>query len=261
MIGADDEKRPRAWRSKARRLAEMIFPGLVVDLLRGGIAYDAAFLRLQRPRNLFQPYRETFSNRYPNIFRFVRERVGDGPERRILSFGCATGEEIVSLSEIFREATIRGIDVNPANVAACTRRLARMADSRLSCRLAGSAAEEADGAYDAIFAMAVFRHGRLETKPSRCDHLIRFDRFEQTVSDLARCLKPGGFLIIRHASFRFTDTSIASQFHPLLALPRDDDPTYDRHNALLTSQAAETVVFLKMPDMNSLAIADAVPHT
>jgi hypothetical protein len=45
--------------------------------------------------------------------------------------------------------------------------------------------------------MAVFRHGDLGgDHPESCSHRITFEAFEATVTDLARCLKPGGYLVI-----------------------------------------------------------------
>src|SRR5215467_12525911 len=69
-------------------------------------------LRWRNPKNLFQPFSETNLDRYPDIFRFAREQVGDDSSHRILSFGCATGEEVFSLRRYFPLAHIRGLDIN-----------------------------------------------------------------------------------------------------------------------------------------------------
>jgi len=219
---------------------------LVYWVLRGGEHRSIALLRLRRPKNLFQPYSTTAPNRYPSIFRFVRERIGNGPDRHLLSFGCSTGEEVFSLRDHFPEAAIKGIDINPYAIATCRRKLARAGDPRLSFAVAGSAADENTGSYDAVFAMAVFRHGDLGAAPPRCDHLISFARFERTVGELARCLKPGGLLAIRHANFRFADTAVAAGFEAVLSVDEvPQTPLYGPDNRLLPKTTVHDLVFCK----------------
>ena len=85
-------------------------------------------MRIRRPRGLFQPYATTVERRYPHIFEFVRIKLGNHPAR-ILSFGCSTGEEVFTLRKCFPAATIKGIDINPDNIAQCTDVLGRNPDS------------------------------------------------------------------------------------------------------------------------------------
>lgn len=195
---------------------------LLTHLVRNADDRSVALLRLLRPHGLFQPYRTTGANRYPELFRLVRELIGDGADRRILSFGCSTGEEVFSLRSYFPTAAIKGIDINRRSIRLCRERLARLGgDPKLSFACASSAAGEEAGAYDAVFAMAVFRHGDLSFGPPRCDHRLRFAAFEEAVAHLARSLKPGGLLVIRHANFRFGDTKVAAGFHQVHAIAAD----------------------------------------
>src|ERR1035438_6073596 len=85
---------------------------------------------------------------------------------------------------------------------------------------AGSITDEASASYDVIFAMAVFRHGNLNSSPPppKCDHRIHFADFEQSVTDLARTLKPDGLLVIQHVMFRLADTLVAAGFEPVFSL-------------------------------------------
>jgi SAM-dependent methyltransferase len=210
---------PLAWRAK-----------LYADLVRGEPRRSIALLQLHRPDGLFQPFAETKPDRYPEIFAFVRDAVGDGPQRRLLSFGCSTGEEVVSLRRYFPQAHITGIDLNPHNIA----KARKTADPQMSFAVGATVASE--DRFDAVFAMAVFRHGRLGSRPPRCDRLIRFEDFENTVSALARALRPGGLLAIAHANFRFCDTAAAAAFSPALSLTHQPawraTPVYGRDNRL-----------------------------
>lgn len=246
-----------AWQDVKNRLKLALrkVPGfraarLIYDLLHSTESRNAALIQLHPPKGLFQPYGTTSDDRYPEIFQLVREEIGDGDDVRLLSFGCATGEEVFDLRRLFPKAAIVGLDINHHNIAICQRRLRKAKDSRLIFAQAASTAEEADASYDAIFAMAVFRHGDLNVSPApaRCDHRLRFADFEKSVTDLARCLKPGGLLVIHHAMFRFCDTSVASQFEPVECMKEFlDGPIYDLENRCLPPGRYPHVVFRKLP--------------
>ena len=183
------------------------------------------------------------------IFKAVRDELGDGADRRLLSFGCSSGEEVFSLRTYFPHAEIKGIDINPLNIAAGRRRRKRSGDARLSFAVADSTKEEASASYDAIFCMAVLRHGHLgQPGVERCDPLLYFADFEKTVADFARCLKPGGLLAIRHANFRFADASAARDFEVAFSQPTNrKSPQFGRDNRLLEGAVYDDAVFRKHP--------------
>ena len=177
------------------------------------------WLRLARPKSVFQPFGTTRPDRYPYIFRFVQEQLGAGSEVRILSYGCSTGEEVFSLRHYFPHAVIKGIDINPGNITVCRRRLKRMCDSAITFETADSTRAEPSGSYDAIFAMAVLRHGSLGNPGvTRADRLLRFEDFARTVEDFTRCLTPRGLLIIRHSNFRLCDAPAGAAFETILSV-------------------------------------------
>ena len=79
----------------------------------------------------------TLINRYPNIFGFLRTVMATrhGPDLggetiRILSFGCSTGAEVLSVRAYFPDAEILGCDINTAALSASVNALD--ADSRLN---------------------------------------------------------------------------------------------------------------------------------
>lgn len=207
-------------------------------------------MRRAKPDNLFQPIRLTRFDRYPRIFSFVKDQLTGVAAPRLLSFGCSTGEEVFTLREYFPQAEIIGIDINPRSITICRRRLARSGDNRIRFELACSGADEPESYYDAIFCMAVLRHGDISgSQPKNCSHLICFDDFEKTVAGLARLLKPGGFLVIRHSNFRFSDTSAAAGFDVVLVVEsmKSDEVNllYDRDNQLLVNCGYSDTVFRK----------------
>ena len=212
-------------------------------------ARNLALLEWERLRGLFQPEPTTRTNRYPDLFRFVSDQLGNTPEPRLLSFGCSTGEEVFSLRRYFPEATIRGLDINGRNLAVARRRLAENGgDPRITFALANSAEGEPTASYDAVFAMAVFRHGGLNDAPPRCDTLIRFADFERCAEGLARVLRPGGLFAIRHANFRFADLRLAQGFRPRIAAPmkRDAPPIYGRDDRLQPVANGDDGVYEKL---------------
>jgi len=170
-------------------------------------------LRFRNPANLFQPFSDTCLDRYPDIFRFARERIGDSESHRILSFGCATGEEVLTLHRYFPLAAIDGVDINRRSIARAKRMTKEVGGDRLRFCV-GHSAGATEGLYDAVFCMSVFRHGGLGAvgKNNRCDHLIRFDDFARTVNELARRIKPGGLFFIVNSNFRFGDTATSKEF-------------------------------------------------
>ena len=183
-------------------------------LVRGGERREAAVAALLAPDNLFQPFTTTEPDRYPDEFSVLAGLLPAAP--RLLSFGCSSGEELLSLHRYFPDAAIRGVDINPLAVRHARRRVrAAGLTDLVDVVRAGDVAAERPGSYDAVLALAVFRHGSLKTMPERCDHLLRFADFERTVTGLAGAVRPGGLLVIRHANFRFTDTAAASDFVPV----------------------------------------------
>jgi SAM-dependent methyltransferase len=194
----------------------------------------------------FQPYRHTLPDRYPWLFDFAAAALDDVPAPRLLSFGCSRGDEVFSLRRRFPDAAIKGVDIDPANIAAC---LARPHDSRISFEVASNARGEPSGGYDAIFCLAVLCHGDLTIKRARkSEPLLRFGDFERTVTDLARCLKPNGFLFLHTTNFRFCDTSLAAAFGVVLeARPEQlaPDVLFDRDGRLLPGERYLPVGFRK----------------
>ena len=205
--------------------------------------------QLTRPANCFQPYRTTETDRYPRVFQFARDQLGDNRQRRILSVGCSTGEEVFSLRRYFTAASIHGIDINHRNISICNKRLRRIGDAGLSFEVADSTHSVKSESCDAIFCMAVLRHGKLETiETPRCDHLIRFTDFDRVVRDFARCLKPGGLLFIWQSNFRFRDTVTSTQFEVVLEMERSGARIYDCNNQLMHGVDEREVGFRKRAD-------------
>lgn len=202
-------------RSLLRRLPGFGLWVLLRQLLAGGELRDAAVARILRPRNLFQPYTTTEAERYPEELARVADELPAGRREapRILSFGCSSGEELLTLATRFPGARITGIDINPLAVRRARRRVAEAGlAQRVTVLRASDASGQPEAAYDVVLALAVLRHGWLNDGPETCTEHLRFADFDRTVTGLCRTLRPGGLFVIRHANFRFGDARGAVDF-------------------------------------------------
>jgi len=180
---------------------------------------------------LFQVGGRTRPDRYPHLFAALRDNLDHVREPQILSFGCSTGEEIVSLKAYIPRGQFAGIDINSLRIRQARRRLA---DPGVRLWSAGSIGEVVAGQFDAITCLSVLhRREALRDWPADCTRYITFAMFERAIVDLDRHLKPGGLLLLFHTSFRFIETSVVSRYTPLLTVePLSLEPAkrYDRNN-------------------------------
>src|SRR4029434_10026262 len=100
---------------------------------------------------------------------------------------------------------VTGIDISPQRIEVCRARARKLGCENVRFAVSADSSTEPESHYDAIFAMAVFRHRGLAERPMECQSLLSFAKFEEAMAGLTRCLKPGGHLAIRHANFRFED--------------------------------------------------------
>lgn len=217
---------------------------LLLDFGRGAERRQSALLRIRASASLFQPFGTTWPNRYPRIFAELRDRLGQAASVRLLSFGCSTGEEVASLRAHFPNAFIKGVDISPERIAICRGRLLDAEAGRTQFEIGVSVRGEDAAVYDAVLAMAVFRHGQLGDYAVTENRLLDFDRFERAVTDLARTVRPGGYFVLRHSNFRFTDTAVAAEFETV-GYAQCVSPLFDRSGARLPDQAREAALFHK----------------
>lgn len=205
--------------------------------------------RRRRIPGRFQAYSHTLPDRYPWLFGFAADYFRETQDCRILSFGCSRGEEVFSLRRYFPSAAIKGIDVDRRNIRACLARAKQEPSAGLTFSVAANTTKEPAESYDAIFCLAVLCLGDLTTsRAQRCDPWLRFADFERVVTDFARCLKPGGLLLLHTSNFRFCDTAIARHFDVVLeADPAQlaPDVLFDCHNRLMPGVRYRAVGFRK----------------
>lgn len=198
-------------------------------------------------RDLLQPYPTTCPDRYPDLFDALATRLAARTtglaEPRLLSFGCASGDEVRALRLRLPEAHITGLDLNARALAS-----ARRIDASPRSRYVEAGAPDPHDRYDAVLALAVFRHGRLEDeRPESCAHILPFARFADGLARLDAVLVPGGWLALGHAHFRFADTALAARYQPDDAVAMQTPHVlYGPDDRRLGETVAQPVLFRKL---------------
>jgi 2-polyprenyl-3-methyl-5-hydroxy-6-metoxy-1,4-benzoquinol methylase len=157
-----------------------------------------------------------------------------GDAVRVLSFGCATGEEAFTLARYLPEAEIVGVDINAWCLRQCE---ARNTNGRVRFvhRLGAEFAVMADaGGFDAVFAMAVFQRTEHRTDGVAPEQTgFTFAEFEREVALLGGMLKVGGMLFLDECDFAFEQTSAAGRYEALEfagSRVRRERPLFGREN-------------------------------
>lgn len=178
----------------------------------------------------------TWEERYPALFDLAASLAPDA--RRILSFGCSTGEELISLRRRFPAAQIVGAEINGRS-----RRIAR----RLT---AGDPTIDVveprsiDGVFDCVFALAVLQREPHKIEALEVNDLTAyypFARFDAVVTDLVSRLVSGGLLCIINAQYRVEDSSVATELEPVGGSPSTENPLFGPDGKRLPERTASTI--------------------
>jgi hypothetical protein len=206
-------------------------------LLRTAEGRARQWTRLVHRRELHQTAPYTWLNRYPALFDLAAQLEPDA--RRILSFGCSVGEELISLRRRFVHAEIVGAEINPRS-----RRIARR-------RVAGDtgatviAPESITGSFDLVFALSVLQRDprglKNEMEPKHLAALYPFARFDAGVRGLVARVCPGGFLIVANSLYRVEDSSAAIELEPVPGSPRMNRVQLTPRGRRLAGAVARTV--------------------
>jgi SAM-dependent methyltransferase len=143
-------------------------------------------------------------NRCPELFATAAEHAPNAG--RVLSYGCSTGEECVSLREYFPTAELVGADVNRISLWRARRKFGA---PRLHFIYSRDEDVAAQGPFDVIFAIAVLR-----VRGNRTTNLP-FARFAERIAFLDTILSPGGILVLVSTTYRFVDTETGNRYEKL----------------------------------------------
>lgn len=242
-----DPQRPplaRTLRGVARRVPGALALGRLVRRTLDPHLREIHRLQQDEAEQVLQPFPDTFEERYPQLFDALAQRLAHVPRPRILSFGCSSGAEVRALRRRMPDARIVGLDLNRRMIAA-----ARAADSHPLSDYRQAGSPHPEERFDAVLAMAVLRHGKLEAeRPNSCAAVLPFARFAETIARLDQHIVPGGSLALYHAHFRFRDTATAAGYS-IDPLRMSDYPPqtllYGPDDRLLVGMAEPAVLFRK----------------
>lgn len=184
----------------------------LVTIGKPALREELRLLRVRHPR-LYQSGGGTALDRYPHLFGAFRDALSGVTAPEVLSFGCSTGEEIISLRSYIPDAKLAGVELNGHRLKTARRRIA---DPSVRLWQAASIGETGAGQFDAITCLSVLhRRETVHNWPADPTPYITFATFEAAILDLDAHLRPGGILLLDHMSFRFSDTSVASRYTPV----------------------------------------------
>jgi SAM-dependent methyltransferase len=190
----------------------------------------------------------TWIDRYPQIFSACRDFFDGRPAIRILSFGCSSGEEVITLRRYFPSAYIIGAEINPQNLALCRK---RQTDDRIAFVHSDRAMIARQGPFDLIFCMAVLQRTPHWVEANRIPSLKKlypFEKFDHQVNELDSLLKKNGVLVIHHTQYFFRDSSVAAKYDVLEVseVPTMYNSKFDRNSVLVKNAVSDGSIFIKI---------------
>ncbi len=203
--------------------------------------------RTFNPPDVHQVAARTRLDRYPEIFAACRDHFGENASVKLLSFGCSTGEEVITLRRYLPAATIVGSEINARSLAAC-RQLT--VDDRITFVRSDAANISAHAPYDAIFCMAVLQRDPQLVVRENITSLRKtypFEKFDRQVAELDRWVKPGGILILHHTHYLLADSSVGARYTllPSAAHLKEGYAKFDRNGARIGLEVPSHSIFLK----------------
>lgn len=229
----------------------------VIDASRKGVRFIAdanyrSIVRLQlfNAKNVHQTTSLTAMNRYPNIFAACQQYFAGREQIRILSYGCSTGEEVLTLRKYFPHAEIVGAEINKRSLEICRR---QDADPRTTFIYSTADSIQSHGPYDAIFCLAVLQRTPLNIASKgikSLKNIYPFKKFEAQIVQLDRLLNLNGLFVIHFSQYVFTDTCVAAGYRPLGDHIQNNTvmPLFDRQSQRMETPQQVNSIFVKRSD-------------
>ena len=153
--------------------------------------------------------------RRTDVLRTAQAALGVPPDRKlpdrkfkVLSFGCSTGEEIVTLRSIFGDtADLYGCEIEPVSLQEAIATTGHLATIFKSDR----AAIRDHGPFDLINCASVL----CLNPPTDMNKLFPPEEFDELLTVLDSALRPGGLLALTNASYRLQDSPLAPYYDPV----------------------------------------------
>lgn len=155
----------------------------------------------------FQPWTHTTYNRYPLAWKRVASLMR-GKCKRILCFGCSTGEECYTALVYFPSAQVVGVEYDRTML-----RFAMLRHAHPSIMYVPPSSMEGLGMFDLVVANSVFCNYPENTGKDVND-MMSFGVFSDAMGVLHGMLLPGGVFMLNNAEYFFRDLSFAEGYLP-----------------------------------------------
>lgn len=204
-------------------------------------------LQLFYSRAVHQTTPFTYMDRYPEIFSACHTYLKDKPDVKILSYGCSTGEEVLTLRKYFPNAEIYGADINKHSLLKCKN---LKTDNKIKFIYSSTKNIQSHGPFDAIFCMAVFQrkpHFIAAKGIKSLKEIYPFEKFENEVFNLDKSVKNSGLLIIHFSQYSLKDTKISQNYIALGNYNQDNyqNPVFDKASNIRSSEHSQKSIFIK----------------
>ncbi|MGM0877058.1 MAG: class I SAM-dependent methyltransferase [Bacillota bacterium] len=204
-------------------------------------------LQLLNSKNVHQTTPLTYMNRYPTIFSACCDYFDSKKDLKILSYGCSTGEEVLTLRRYFPNAHIIGADINKRSLEIC-RKL--HIDEKITFIYSTRSEIQKYGPFDAIFCMAVLQrnpHDIAAKGISSLKKIYPFEKFERQIIELDELINPQGLLVVHFTQYSLWDTRVASKYKTLGDYNQNNylSPVFDKNSNLVKNPAPQKTIFIK----------------
>lgn len=198
------------------------------------------------PKKVHQTSQVTFLNRYPEIFSACKQYFQElgRKEIKILSFGCCTGEEVITLRAYFPDAFIIGADINTRSLKICKQ---RNLDEKILFIKSSDRKIKKAGPFDAVFCMAVLQrtpHVIEDNKVTSLKEIYPFEKFAKQTAELDAYVKKDGLLVVHITQYDFADTDTAVKYIAYGDLGYSCG-LFDKDSRLVDANAKRNSIFIK----------------
>jgi SAM-dependent methyltransferase len=167
-------------------------------------------------------------NRYPQEYSHLKsileqEHQEANSVKKILSFGCATGDEPLTLAQQYFEdpsVKIFGVDVADYAIEQARMRAKEAPEGKITILDGREVSPKMHGPFEMVLANSVFCiYGYRHVDYKNVTYVMEtfpFATFEAMLHDIDSYLKIGGILAIHNSNYNFMDTLLAqSKYEPL----------------------------------------------
>lgn len=200
--------------------------------------------------NTIQLRTNTENDRYPEIFTTASRLASThSSDFNVLSFGCSTGEEVLTLAEKYFVAPTRivGVDIDPYVIKEAQKK--NTIPDRVQFFQSNDKVLSDHSPYKVVFAMSVLCAWPDSKDLDDISAHLTFSDFERHLLNLDQHLTAGGYLVIYNASFCFTDSPISNAYDPILVPNHKESgfvKKFDKNNKSLgTDYCYQYAIFQK----------------